>query len=291
MHNQGFVGFDAGAMLDRPYLAAQVVGLAKEEGENRFFQLKYLFVVPWGGWVLSCTHAEAGYEQTFKRVTNGLVASLRQANQAADRPVVYHEIQVVKVNGLAVGFVDSRYFNAKAGGLAMIRRSAMLVPRSPTELMANDELYIAASDGDGELVDGVAYGADSTEQSLFDVKLSRAAARRYAVEGTVRGKPLSTGFDVASPLVDDRTIAHALASIAQQSEWHFAQWVPSVNPGGATEVGVHCPADRAKGSCDATTGALKLKVSIDQQGTMIRTQMVAGGMQLTIERVFSRGAL
>ena len=63
---QEIAGIDASVVGDRPYLLIDIMGLAKQDGDDAFYQGK-LFAAPIGVGALRCVHVGVGYRATVQR--------------------------------------------------------------------------------------------------------------------------------------------------------------------------------------------------------------------------------
>jgi hypothetical protein len=287
---QRIAGLDAGAVGDRPYLYAQVVGTAHSDGEAALYQAKFFFA-PLRFGAIHCVHLGLGYATTVRRVLSGLLGSLEFAPQADEAPPAYHEVTLTRLGPLTCGFNETRFYQRSDGGWGAVLRSVLVAPQSPSEAVGMDQLRVTSADANG-VVERAASDSLADGQRIFSLELERAPLGfEYAVSGELQGKPVDDTLAARAPLRDDVSLARQIAAGTNGGSWSMPQWMPELLPLQPVDVKVTCPPRDARDdvTCDVNAGTLHFQAEIDRNGMTRSATVDTGKVEMKIERVFARG--
>lgn len=288
---QRIAGLDAGAVGDRPYLYAQVVGTAQADGEPALYQAKFFFA-PLRFGAMHCIHLGLGYAGTVRRVLSGLLGSLEFAPQADDAPPAYHEVTLTRLGKLTCGFNETRFYQRQDGGWGAVLRSVLVAPQSASEAVGMDQLRVTSADANG-VVEHAVSDRLADGQRVYSLELERAPIGfEYAVSGEVQGQPVDDTLASRAPLRDDVSLARQIAAGTDGGSWSMPQWMPEILPLQPVDVKVTCPPRAARDdvTCDVDAGSLHFQAEIDRNGMTRSARLDTGKVEMTIERVFARGA-
>lgn len=266
-------------------------------------QLK-IAVHPHGTHSLVCFHDEPGYSATFRRVVKGLAASLRSEREDDRASARFSELLVTEVAGLPVGYVERSIWEKEGGARFSLTYEAMILPRSPRDLMAIDQFTAEGSDAAGLLTSARAVHAVNGELDL-DVELTPGdAPGTFAFKGTKAGKELAGTFTAREGLASELWFAQRLVAgpgasapprgkgkvkARPSSELAHATYAPSADPAGPTRV-TYVRDPRVPGRVTLTLGPSRVKGELDDAGLMKQAELPVGPAVLTMKRVWSRGA-
>ncbi len=288
---QRIAGLDAGAVGDRPYLYAQVVGTANANGEAALYQAKFFFA-PLRFGAMHCVHLGLGYAQTVRRVLSGLLGSLQFAPQADEAPPAYHEVTLTRVGPLTCGFNETRFYQRADGGWGAVLRSVLVAPQSASEAVGMDQLRVTSADANG-VVERAASDSLADGQRVYSLALEREPLGfQYAVTGEMQGKPVENTLDSRAPLRDDVSLARQIAAGTGGGSWTMPQWMPELVPLQPVEVKVTCPprgGDDQDVTCDVNAGSLHFQAVVDRNGMARSATVDTGKVEMHIERVYARG--
>ncbi|HSP98095.1 MAG TPA: hypothetical protein VL049_12770 [Candidatus Dormibacteraeota bacterium] len=287
---QEISGIDASVVGERPYLLIDVMGLAKQDGDDAFYQGK-LFAAPVGVGALRCVHVGVGYRSTVQRVLSGLLASLTFAPVADSEQPAYLEVYLARVGPMNCGFGDLRAYRQDDGGWLSLQRTVVIGPRSRNEVVGLDQVRLTVADAAGRITSA---SADSIRggETLHSLELTRAADGSYAVAGEVGGKALDGTLRAVEPLRDDLAIARLIAKRPGGGTLSMPKWEPEVAPLEPVEATMRCLPrnDDAEQRCEMSVGQATVQATLDAAGMPRRASIPTGGVVVDVERAVSRGS-
>jgi hypothetical protein len=287
---QEISGIDASVVGERPYLLIDVMGLAKQDGDDAFYQGK-LFAAPVGVGALRCVHVGVGYRATVQRVLTGLLASLSFAPVTDSEQPAYLEVYLARVGPMNCGFGDLRAYRQDDGGWLSLQRTVVIGPRSRNEVVGLDQVRLTVADASGRIT---AASADSIRggETLHSLELTRAADGSYAVAGEVGGKALDGTLRAGEPLRDDLAIARLIAKRPGGGTLSMPKWEPDVTPLEPVEATMRCLPrnDEAEQRCELSVGQATVQATLDAAGMPRRASIPTGGVVVDVERAVSRGS-
>jgi hypothetical protein len=287
---QEITGIDASVVGERPYLLVDVMGLAKQDGDDAFYQGK-LFAAPIGVGALRCVHVGVGYRATVQRVLSGLLASLRFAAASEDEQPAYLEVYLARVGTMPCGFGDLRAYRQDDGGWLSLQRTVVIGPRSRSEVVGVDQVRLTIADATGHIT---AASADAIRggTTLHSLELTRAADGSYAVAGEVDGKALDGTLRPGEPLRDDLAIARLMAKRPHGGTLSLPKWEPDIAPLEPVEATLRCqPRDAgAEQRCEMSVGQSTVQATLDAAGMPRRASIPTGGVVVDVERAVARGS-
>ncbi len=288
--SQEIASIDASVVGGTPYLTADVIGVAEENGSNALYRAK-LFFAPVGLGALRCVHVGLGYQSTVRRVLSGMLATLQVGADGAQPRPAYVDVSLTRLGPLTCGFTDLRAYRGDGGRWVTVSRSVLLEPRSRGEAVGLDQVRLTVADAGG-VIEQASADAVAAGEKLHSLELTRAPDGSYAVQGEVRGTRIDGGLQSAVPLRDDLSLARLIASAPEGGTVTAAQWMPDVSPLEPVEVSIDCPARRGAADipCRIDAGSVSVDASIDPSGMASRATYTTGNIELEIERAYSSGA-
>jgi hypothetical protein len=185
----------AGAFGENPFLAANWLYNALEEGEPRLGAVKQIYAEKQGRGVY-CAHPELGYVASFQRVAQAFVDSLQLPSGES---VPYHvEIITMRVGAQRVGYTVVRLVRDDDGDTSVTATSAMLLPQPDGTLSSRDSTEIQWVGADGQLINGF-HAASSNGELDTNLKLAQDEAGAWMVSGSFNGKQLEVELKAAEP--------------------------------------------------------------------------------------------
>lgn len=287
--SQEIAGIDASVVGGTPYLTADVIGVAEEDGTDALYRAK-LFFAPVGLGALRCVHVGLGYQTTVQRVLAGMLSSLRLGGEDARPAPAYVDVSLTRVGPLTCGFTDLRAWRGDGGRWVTVSRSALLAPNARDSAVGLDQLRLTVSDAGG-VIEQASADAVNAGEKLHSLELTRAPDGSYAVQGEIRGARIDEGLESAVPLRDDLSLARLVAGAPEGGRVTAAQWMPDVSPLEPVEVSIDCPARRAGADvpCRIDAGSVSVDASLDPAGMARRATYTSGNVELQIERAYSSG--
>ncbi|HEY5656169.1 MAG TPA: hypothetical protein VIY27_00120 [Myxococcota bacterium] len=239
-----------------------------------------------------CYHDQVGYDATFARVFEGLVASLRYAGPSEPAPY-YTEVSVTTIGGHRVGVSRVEMIRDAEGDTQILQISAMLMPRSAEQVLCIDSADIEWSRPDGSLINRVHNQAEGRE--LVSSLELVPSGDTWRVSGVYRLEDIDAQFTVESPLFsylgEYLSLRRAVAAQGRDARVAFLKWLPNVDPRKPLQVTYEVTGIRAGGGYAArsVTGPLEMSLLLDSSGTPHRGSLDLGIATLEVERVYASG--
>jgi hypothetical protein len=232
-----------------------------------------------------CSHDEAGYKETFRRVVRGLVAT--SARDPLESPPQRRELAVLKIGDQPVG-LSERQIRAKGTTYEVTTHVAVVFPKE-NRLTPYDLTMAETFDESGALASGryVELAGDREPQRL---EVTRTAPKRYSATGTFGGKPVNTEFKTKAELTDAFGQRKRIAALARKGsgELRIPVYSPPIDVAGSTER-VYRAAGNGSLLVESASGA-RAKAHVDEDGTFDRYEDLSDA-PLVEERVLVRGSL
>jgi hypothetical protein len=287
---QEIAGIDASVVGERPYLLVDVAGIAKQDGDDAFYQGK-LFAAPIGVGALRCVHVGVGYRATVHRVLTGLLASLTFAAVTDEEAPVYLEVYLARVGPMHCGFGDLRAYRQDDGGWLSLQRTVVIGPRSRNEVVGLDQVRLTVADADGKITQA---SADTIRggETIHSLELTRAADGSDAVAGEVGGQALDGTLRPPEPLRDELAIARLAAKQPNGGTLSLPRWEPDVAPLEPVQATMRClpRTEDAEQRCELSYGQSTVQTTLDAAGRARRASIPTGGVVLDVERAVNRGS-
>jgi hypothetical protein len=235
-----------------------------------------------------CQHDEVGYQASFRRITQGLVKSLKAASPAA--PARFVQVHVVKLGDRPVGFEQSTVTEGENGALIGRQTTAMFLPRSARELSLSDDILTHVTDRSGNLV-ALGYAEAENGELASNVELERSKERQYAFTGKHAGKDVKGSFrskGKQGPLTWTGVAGELRRSLlaGKAKELTLEEYHPGVDPTKPVQVIYRRGEGRA---VTMVLGALEMKGVLDENGLLDHGELPMGSHKLTFTRAFVRG--
>lgn len=239
---------------------------------------------------LLCHHDEPGYGDTFERVVKGLAASLQGGGTDERAGARFAEIFVMRLGGIPVGYTE-RVIRDGGGGRVSTTYASQLLPRSPTDLLANDTWTEEVLDAKDLLASGTFVHMSNGELDT-KIHLTRRDDRRtFRYEGEKGGKPLAGSFRTKAGLSTDLWFARRLAATAPAPKGPLRHEAYSFEANPVAALPVVYRADRAAPRrASMEMGPIRITGDLDEHGLFTMGELPVGPTKLVVERVWSRGS-
>jgi hypothetical protein len=227
-----------------------------------------------------------GYSGTFEKAARAVFANYRVQDE--NSPVA-KTVNSVSVGGVPVGFGQDTVRLLPDGQTEFRSMSTQIFPRSPTELMVNDEVSsVVASKS---RVEKAAYAEGDSKGLQLQIELSRTTGDKYQVTGTVAGKPIEATFVTKGGLSHPDALAQQLKKEFKKNKpFRFtrAEYHPSIDPMKPLEVSyTHGQTDPAF-VVRVGLGQIEANLLVDENGEPTKVEMKAGSNTIVYERRFYR---
>jgi hypothetical protein len=169
--------------------------------------------------------------------------------------------------------------------------SAMLLPRSATELVSNDSTTSAITDAKGQLLEMEYAKVENGElQVRASAKKEKGSTWRY--EGTHSGKKLQGTFQAPrGGLTTELAMTGAVKKLMAASSPRplaFALYVPGLDPTAPVTMEYVREAARPN-ALTVKLGSMQLAAQVDPSGLLERYEVAMGSATMVQERAFVRG--
>ncbi len=283
---------DAGAVGGHPFMALRWVYRARRGGDVRVGGLKQ-FAADLGEAVVYCADDELGFVKTFDAVARRLTESLRIDGKPVDTGY-FGEISVMSLNGQRVG-VASTVMRRDADGDTEVRtKGAMLLQRTPGQLITEDTVEVQWVRPDGSLINALQVKAEQGKLTE-DVGLKRHEDGRWRAAGKLAGKDVD--FDLGEAPSSFVALAQArrqlmarpnpVGASTEASSWSSLD-LSRLLPARATVLAAAGP-DAYSGREEL--GGIVIDAVLDRKtGTMASARIPIGPLSLDLQRVHQHGA-
>lgn len=271
---------------EAPVMRVDMVYVAQRPAGAALGTFKVL-LNPYGRVPLMCVHDEPGYMDTFTRITRDLVLGVRGAPKPEDAR--YVEVTVTRMGELPLGF-DRRSIRSEGAKTVEKTLSLMLVPRSPSEIVASDSETVEESTKDGRITRVVSLKLEEGEETANVIVTGTSNKSAYKYEGTVQGKKISGRFTVTDKagLLSSRMIAKRIRDqvlSGKTESMTTEEYHAAMNPTGAVSVTYRKQGERLM----VQLGELVLDGKSDAEGNLIEVVIPVPGARLVTKREFYRG--
>jgi hypothetical protein len=285
---------DAGAVGNAPFLSIVWLYRLDDGTQPVVGQLKQVIATK-GERSVTCQHNEVGYVQTFDRLFEGIMSSIRYATETG-WPPFYREIWTAAIGPQRLGVQQVTLTLQDSGDARMESALAMLVPIGSDRAMVTDSYRVEYSTSDGILIQASEVKAEKNEVTT-NLDLLPQPDGSWRVSGQHQAKPLDARFQ---PTV------HLLSYLGQT--WELRRALRLQGVGATVSIPVwHASADPAR-LIDATTtitgatgdgdysasftiGELRMEGVVDARGSMKSASMQVGEITLDYERILVEGDL
>jgi hypothetical protein len=280
-----------GVIKEAPVLSLVVLYTVRRPGGNMVGELKLMHHSRLDHSSL-CFHDEVGYRASFARVARSFFES--QDRGAAARESSFVEIQLAHVNDVPAGFDKVEIFRDQAGNRKIVTLSLLLLLRSPTDLIALDSATIITVDASGMVLDG-RYVRVENARSTLDLKLRRAAGKKYEFAGTAQGKPISGSFPVKdgrglpSSLHDEKRIADGFRA-GRAFSFKSESYDPDSDPTKPKLVEYRHDQKDPTGLVRVKLDESEMSGIADELGRMQEGKLQLGALTIQMKRAFLRGS-
>jgi hypothetical protein len=287
-------GVDAGALAGGAFLAVDWLYRVCNAGEARIGQIKHLAVSK-SGHTLYCQHNEVGYEQSFRRVVEGLVRNLVHQKSQPQKPY-YEEISVFAVRDMRVGVQHVMLARDEEGDTRIDLRSFTLIPVDAATFQSSDTYGVEFVRRDGTLINQ-AHVESVNGELATQLALDPKPDGSWRVHGTFQTKPIDAHIDAAHPvgswLGEVLSVRREIAQQGVGGEVVMVRWMPDADPTRFLEERIAIR-ERAPGDRFRTTlsvAGLEAEGLADRAGTTASGSVDLGHIQMRFERIFADGRL
>lgn len=285
------VGFEAGMLGKTPYLYLEqmyvfgkkvgiVKGLAAALPDN----------------TVVCLHDEMGYRKSFKRAVGTFVNSMSFPGSSAPEPA-YTAVMIAKVNDNAFGFSRASFYEKPGEGSLVTRITALLMPRTPTELIAVDETAVEISGRKGRIAEG-SYAASENGRAVRAINLKRMKGDNYSVNGQFMGKQIATTFKARKGLDGAYRSLFLTRRMLRSKKRRkrgltMKSYVPAASPLKPMTVSVKATGKEFEGrpEFETTMGTLKTRSTFDEKGMAVSVLVPMGHLQMRMDRAYEEGGI
>lgn len=286
-----FAPTDVAVAGEHAVLMAHAVYLADTKAGKAAGQIKFAFfndpLAP-----TLCTHDEAGYSASFKRITKRFFETMQRSDRKLKgKPASSWEVSVTKLDGMAVGFDEQRtYDHPDTRVSTSVTISASLYPRSITECRPQDAVTTRTTDSKGELLELEHITAGTGEIEL-KVDLKRVSASHYAFTGEQGGKAISGKFQTVDKagLATDARISDRVKNellTGKATSFKAEEYVPSIDPTSALEATYEMESKEQR-RVRASLGSIRMTSIVDADGRSKSATANVGRATMTVERLAS----
>lgn len=286
-------GVDAGALAGGAFLSVDWLYRIGDGAEARIGQVKHLAVSK-NGHTLYCQHNELGYEQTFRRVVEGLVRELVYTKGVPRKPY-YEEISVFAVHDMRVGVQHVTLVRDEEGDTRIDLRSFTLFPVDAETFQSSDTYGVEFVRRDGTLINQ-AHVESVNGELATQLKLDPEEGG-WKVHGTFQNKPIESRIDTAQPpgswLGEVLAVRREIAKKGVGGEIVMARWMPDADPTRFLEERIaileQVEGDRFRTAFDLA--GIEAEVLADRSGSAASGSVDMGHIQMRFERIFAHGKL
>ena len=283
---------EAGAVGHHPFLALRWLYRAKLKGELRVGGLQQ-FAADLGDAVVYCANDELGYARTFDAVARTLTTGLRLDGKPVDAGY-FGEINVINIDGQRVGVASTTLTRDADGDTKVSNKSAMLLQRTPGQLIYQDVVDIQWVRPDGSLINALQVKAEQGRLSE-NLRLNPGEEGRWKAVGTLAGKDVefelpkapSSFVALAQARRQLMAAANPVGTSTEASTWSsldLSRLLP-------TRATVLAPAGPSAFAVREELGGVAIEAVLDRKtGTMASARMPIGPRTMTLERVHQYGA-
>lgn len=238
-----------------------------------------------------CIFDEPGYVKAFHRVASSLATALAKALVKPTESFVYRSVDLTRVGAIEIGFSVTMWSKGGDGLMRLISMSTMLMPRSATDWLINDNGSVATLDKDMTIKEKAFFSSNNGEPDL-QITLKKDKGGAYTYDGTMQGKPLTgklktkNGKGLASDITSARDTREQLLT-GKKTKLVEEDYVPSADPTALTTI----TATKGAGPKQLTLemGPVKIDAEVDAQGMTETITMQAGPAEMKQKRVFAEG--
>jgi hypothetical protein len=287
-------GVDAGALAGGAFLSVDWLYRIGGDGEARVGQIKHLAVTK-NGHTLYCQHNELGYEQTFRRIVEGLVRSIAYAKGLARKPY-YEEISVLAVRDMRVGVQHVSLARDEEGDTRIDLRSYTLFPVDAETFQTSDTFGVEFVRRDGTLINQGHVESVNGELAT-QLRLDPEAKGLWKVHGTFQQKPIEARIDASQPLGswlgEVLAVRREIARKGVGGEVVMARWMPDADPTRILEERIaileQVAGDRFRTAFEFA--GIEAEVLADRSGSAASGSIDMGHIEMRFERIFAYGKL
>jgi hypothetical protein len=234
-----------------------------------------------------CSQDTAGFRASFRAAVLSLASSLHDPTREI-HPRKFHQIEVVKADGMPVGVYETVVQEAE-GGLEERRFRTLIVRSGPAAVRTKDALTRLFERSGSVESGGYSVGIDDVWSEAL---LSREPDGRYAVKGKHAEKTFEKAFAVPDGLATEALLQAALRELlAKKIEKRKFQTFDLEKPEGLLTFSLR--RDPAQTGAVLMEGDLEppIKLQVDPSGRSKSSSVATGSKRVTTETIFASGAL
>ena len=282
---------DAGAVDGSPYLALSWLYRGRNGSETVIGQFKQRLGSRGAGSVY-CGHNEAGYERSFARAFDSILASLQWATPSAIP--FYAEVIVTEIQGKTFGVARSTLTWDAEGDVRSQESLSMLLPVDAQTLSATDSYSIDFSTPEGLLINQVEIETQQGEITK-NLQFDPAEEGSWKVSGIFQGKELSAHIE-AQELLSGYGQSLAMLKFLNDPEakgpLSFPSWIPDADPTTILPVEMDFGERTDEGiSAKINMASIVMDAMMDRQGSILSADIELGAITMTLRRIHAEGSL
>ncbi len=274
---------------ESPVTKLDIVYATKTEGGKALGQLKLAFHFRLGSSSL-CMHDEIGYQKSFAEAARSFFETYDRGNPGLDTS--YVEIFTVEDNDRPIGYNRNLVYTDK-GTKKVLSMGLLIIQNGPTEITAQDSSSVITLDNQDRIEQG--RWVESLNGVLsFDVQLERVKGNRYRYKGTRRGSEVKGEVSSKDPLGLPSSLwaqKELKTRLAKPGAFtlKLEQYRPDDDPAAVSSFEIVRRAEDPPRVVRVKVKSAEVVTLVDEQGHDQRSEVVAEGRKIVLERTFERG--
>ncbi len=236
-----------------------------------------------------CTFDEVGYTESFSRIVKGLFTTYKTEKKAGFH---YAEVWRAEMAGRPLGFSVLRVTKNEDNTWTSRNQSTLLLPRSPVDLLATDELTIATSDAKGFVTSKKSIAVMAGELST-NIDIKRTQKKKYAYQGIFQGKQLEGTFKTKKKgLLDEFRVTQKVRKILNNKAnktFNLESYNAQVDPTRAVEIKYETQGQNDPQTVLIHLGQITMTGTADKEGYMEKLAVPLGAAEMQLIRVHVEG--
>ena len=274
---------DSGVIGEVPYLAMDVMYHLGDDDQKLAGIVKGMSARN-GDYLLTCTHNELGYHQTFKRIFESVVSGFKVPAQEP----FYQAIYQFSFNGTPMGYARETYLLDADGDIVNVGDSGMLVAVDANSVMRTDSFGQEWSKPDGSLINAYEISVENSElASELSIQWQNDT---WQVTGESHGKSVEYVLGHKETLSSSYATFLAAKSLNDQNPFETLQmWMSEVDASVASPVVISSIKDNPEANLKVDMGPLIFKYLADEQMILRQGGMQIGPVNIKMELLWSKG--
>ena len=287
--NRNVTHVGSGQVDGYPFLALEWMYTVGEPGKTRVANTKVRAAAK-HDIALACTHNALGFRETFANAFAMFVESTEYKHDVTEP--FYEEIATLDMNQIGAGAMWMSYTLDEDGDTRAYSNESVIIPVSASEIMSSDSVSITYTTPDHEIINAVMVDVEKGEV-VNNLTLNRDDNGDWVSAGLLQGKEVSTIIGgTTEPYSELAMLALTREYLAGNEErTAFPMWIPSADPTQFLPVVLRRDAAAEKLTAVVEMGPMEINGRFEEDGNMVHGTMSAGPINMSIDRVWHRGAV